>query len=331
MSEETRVLKRMVVQFLDKGVAQAVLVKDVFALQNGIIFFWNLHVHIFRHNLFKHALDELLKFITAAIAASDALIAQAAAGGAPAVASAGSDPRAFDHRLRQSLLETQAAFFESKGMLTEAVEAANKGAGAGAAAGAPGKAAKGAPAPTAEPEVPEYLRKKACELSSRLVLVQATSGAAAAKGAKTDPPLFGNSFLNVFSVIVQAEQPAPLMAKDTAAALVNRAIEMLERDVESDLSVTDFNTLSQERFSQLVEMQVEAWTRLTRLRMLFGDTIGSQYTAEKCLSLVSVEHISKTDESFLSPRVWRWIRYLLVLLISVFDFYYLGGKFLLSV
>jgi hypothetical protein len=55
-------------------------------------------------------------------------------------------------------------------------------------------------------------------------------------------------------------------------------------------------------------MQVEAWTRLTRLRMLFGDTIGSQYTAEKCLGLVSVHHLSKTDEAFLNPRVWRWIR-----------------------
>jgi hypothetical protein len=64
----------------------------------------------------------------------------------------------------------------------------------------------------------------------------------------------------------------------------------------------------QERFSQLVEMQVEAWTRLTRLRMLFQDTIGSQYTAEKCLALVGAEHMTKTDESFLSPRVWRWIR-----------------------
>jgi hypothetical protein len=64
----------------------------------------------------------------------------------------------------------------------------------------------------------------------------------------------------------------------------------------------------QERFSQLIEMQVEAWTRLTRLRMLFGDTIGSQYTAEKCLGLVSVHHLSKTDEAYLNPRVWRWIR-----------------------
>lgn len=303
MSEETRALKRMVVLFLEKGASQAVSVKDMYAVQNGIIFFWNLHVHIFRHNLFKYALDELPKFIISAIAASDALIALSAT--TPAGASGAAE--SFDHRLRQSLLETQAAFFESKGMYAEAIEAANKGAGGGAAA-APAKGAKGAAPAATEPEVPEYLRKKACELSSRLVLVQATSGAAA-KGGKIDPPVFGNSFLNVFSVIVQAEQPAPLMAKDTAVALVNKAIELLERDVESDLSVTDFNTLSQERFSQLIEMQVEAWTRLTRLRMLFGDTIGSQYTAEKCLNLVSVEHISKTDEAFLNPRVWRWIRY----------------------
>lgn len=316
VNEETRALKRMVVQFLEKGLTQAVSVRDTYALQNGIIFFWNLHVHIFRHNLFKSALDELPKFIATAIAAADGLIAQQAAAAVTADAGGGGTSIAvepFDHRLRLSLLETQAAFFESKGMLTEAIEAANKGATGGAGAGAPAKSTKGAAtsSTTAVPEVPEYLRKKACELSSRLVLVQANSGAAAGKGgggAKSEPPAFGNSFLNVFSVIVQAEQPVPLMSKELAVTLVNKAIEMLERDVEADLSVTDFNSLSQERFSQLVEMQVEAWTRLTRLRMLFGDTIGSQYTAEKCLNLVSVEHISKTDESFLSPRVWRWIR-----------------------
>jgi len=119
--------------------------------------------------------------------------------------------------------------------------------------------------------------------------------------------VFGNAFLNVFSVLVQAEQPAQIMPKETAVVLVNKAIELLEKDVEADLSVVDLASLSQERFSQLIEMQVEAWTRLTRLRMLFGDTIGSQYTAEKCLALVSVTNMSKADEAFLSPRVWRWI------------------------
>jgi hypothetical protein len=35
------------------------------------------------------------------------------------------------------------------------------------------------------------------------------------------------------------------MAKETAVALVNKAVDILEKDVEADLSVLDFNTLSQ--------------------------------------------------------------------------------------
>lgn len=307
---EIQSLKRLVVQYLDRGLAQAVSVKDVYALQNGIIFFWNLHVHIFRNGLYKYAIEELPKFLVSAVAAVDGVLASlsSAAVGVHIVVT-GAEPAPFDHRLRLSLLETLASFYETKGQLTEAVETANKGAILPGAAPA-GKPAKGAPvAEVAAPEVSEYLRKKICEQSSRLSLLQSSGGAAGGKGAPKagELPVFGNSFLNVFSIIVQAEQPAAVMPKETAVLLVNKAIELLEKDVEADLSVVDFASLSQERFSQFVEMQVEAWTRLTRLRMLFGDTIGSQYTAEKCLALVSVTNMSKADESFLSPRVWRWI------------------------
>ena len=303
-------MKRMVVQYLEKGLAQAVLVKDIYALQNGIIFFWNLHVHLFRNGLYKYVIEDIPRFLVSAIAAVDTVLASLSATKAtlPAAA-AGAEPAPFDHRLRLSLLETLASYYESKGQLAEAVETANKGAILAGAAPA-GKPAKGAPVvEAAAPEVSEYLRKKICEQSSRLSLLQGASGAAGGKGAPKagEPPVFGNAFLNVFAIIVQAEQPTQVMSKETAIVLVNKAVEQLEKDIEADLQMVDFVSLSQERFSQLLEMQVEAWTRLTRLRMLFGDTIGSQYTAEKCLALVSVTNLSKADEAFLSPRVWRWV------------------------
>jgi hypothetical protein len=243
VNEETRALKRMVVTFLQQGVAQAVTVKDLYALQNGIIYFWNLHVHIFRHELYSRAIPELVGFLTSAVTAIDALVGAGATGGVQAPGA-----ELFDHRLRLSLLETLAAYYESKNMLTEAIEAATKGTGAPAAAG--GKPAKGAPVADTTQEVPEYLRKKVCEQASRLTLLQTAAGGAGGKGAAKGgdvPPVYGNSFLNVFSVIVQAEQSAPAMAKETAVALVNKAVEMLEKDVEADLSVMDFNSLSQVR------------------------------------------------------------------------------------
>jgi hypothetical protein len=330
-------MKRMVVQFLERGIVQAAGVKDLYAVQNGIIYFWNLHVHLFRHNLYAQAIEEVQKFILTIVAALDAMLAETSAAAAAAAAAMDAQQRAqalpapapFDHRLRISLLETLASFYESQGKLPEAIDAANRAtsaSGAGgagdAAAGAAGKgggkaAASSAPSSAAVAAgmgVPEYLRKKACEQSSRLQLLQATAGAGAAGGkggskGGAEVPMFGNTFLNIFAIIAQAEQPSPaVMPREQAVALVVRAIVLLEKDLEADLAVVDFVALSQERFSQLVEMQVEAWTRLTRLRMLFGDTIGAQYTAEKCLNLVTIEHISTTDESFLSPRVWRWIR-----------------------
>jgi hypothetical protein len=242
VSEETRSLKRLVVQFLQLGVAQAVSVKDSYAVQNGVIYFWNLHVHIFRHSVYTQMLPEMVGFLTSAIAAVDTLTAPAAA----AVLTAGYEGAPVDHRLRLSLLETLSSYYEAKGMLAEAIDAANKGTGGGSAP-AGGKPAKGAPAQDTPPEVPEYLRKKICEQSSRLVLLQGAAAAAGGKGAAkpSEPPTFPNAFLNVFSVIIQAEQPAPLMVKETAVALVNKAVDILEKDVEADLSVLDFNTLSQ--------------------------------------------------------------------------------------
>jgi hypothetical protein len=240
VSEETRSLKRLVVQFLQLGVAQAVSVKDAYAVQNGVIYFWNLHVHIFRHSLYTQMLPEMVGFLTSAIAAVDTLTAPAAA------LTTGYEGAPVDHRLRLSLLETLSSYYEAKGMLAEAIDAANKGTGGGSAP-AGGKPAKGAPPQDAPPEVPEYLRKKICEQSSRLVLLQGAAAAAGGKGGAkpSEPPTFGNAFLNVFSVIIQAEQPAPLMVKETAVALVNKAVDILEKDVEADLSVLDFNTLSQ--------------------------------------------------------------------------------------
>jgi hypothetical protein len=243
VSEETRSLKRLVVQFLQLGVVQAVSVKDAYAVQNGVIYFWNLHVHIFRHNLYTQMLPEIVGFLTSAIAAVDSFTVSAAAAAAP---TAGYEGAPLDHRLRLSLRETLSSCYEANGMLAEAIDAANKGTGGGSAP-AGGKPAKGAPPQDAPPEVPEYLRKKICEQSSRLVLLQGAAAAAGGKGGAkpSEPPMFGNAFLNVFSVIIQAEQPAPLMVKEAAVALVNKAVDILEKDVEADLSVLDFNTLSQ--------------------------------------------------------------------------------------
>jgi len=41
-------MKRLVVRYIERGLSFALAVKDSIAIQNGITFFWNLHVPLFR-------------------------------------------------------------------------------------------------------------------------------------------------------------------------------------------------------------------------------------------------------------------------------------------
>lgn len=173
--------------------------------------------------------------------------------------------------------------------------------------------------------IPEYYRKKLCEATSRLTLLNATStnNSGGNKGGKSNSNSgdmkFSSAFLNVYAIIIQAEQPIDqVIPKEQAISLTQKALEVLEKDVkiELDKTIPDITSLTQERFSQIIELQIEAWTRITRLRVLFGDTIGAQYTAERGLALVTVSKdlrlesgsraLTAQDSMYLNPRVWRW-------------------------
>ena len=300
--EELQQLKRMVVQFLDRGLQMALAARDYYAVQNGIIYFWNLHMHVFRNNLYGYAIEELFEFVKTSVAAIDALLATPPANPAVTV---------FDPRMRTAMLETLVGFHEERSELAEALEAAMKGAAA------PPTAPAGAAAVnTSHTAVVEYNRKKLCEAASRLtvelVAAAAAWGGKGGKGGKGggggEPPIFENALLNVFSHVVQAEQAEDVVPREQALALTNKAVEMMDGAVAAELDALPMVDFSQERYNQLLELQVEAWTRLTRLRMLFSDTIGAQFTAEKCLALVSKSAVpTPSEEENISPRVWRWI------------------------
>jgi hypothetical protein len=285
-SPEMMRLKQLVVTAIDRGVRLAVAFKDSIGVQNGLIYFWNLHLHIFRSSvLCAAAMDEVFEFLKAAVAVIETARALVPATADPAML--------FDDRIRISYLETLAGFLESRGQLSQALEVATKGSSSTTAV--------------------EYTRRKICEMTSRLGLLNATSaGAAGTKGGAknaggADPPKFDNPLLNVFANLAQAELPVESVPREQAVALVDRTVALLEGDVAAFLASQIWVELTQERFSQLLEMQAECWTRLTRLRILFGDIIGSQYTAEKCLALVAKEALSEVDATIVSNRVWRWI------------------------
>jgi hypothetical protein len=211
------------------------------------------------------------------------------------------------------MIETLVDYYEANGQLPEAILYATKGC----------VDKLGTDPTTTGTTIPEYYRKRVVEQVSRLTLLQSTAGgaptAAADKGGKgkggggggavTEAPKLTSAFLNVFATIIQAELPVSIMSVEQSKVLIQKAIDLLEKDVkvEVDTQMDTSSSVTQERFSQLLEMQAEAWTRLTRLRMMLGDTIGSQYTAEKCLELVSYNTLSDHDRSCLNARVWRWV------------------------
>jgi len=218
---------------------------------------------------------------------------------------------AFDHRLRLAIIETLVDYYEANGQLPEAILFATKGC----------VDKLGTDPITTGTIIPEYYRKRVVEQVSRLTLLQTTAGGASTAavdkggkgkgggGAVTEAPKLTSAFLNVFATIIQAELPVSIMSVEQSKVLIQKAIDLLEKDVklELDTQMDASSSVTQERFSQLLEMQTEAWTRLTRLRMMLGDTIGSQYTAEKCLELVSYSTLSDHDRSCLNARVWRWV------------------------
>ena len=67
-------IKTLVAQSLLVGTKLALSVNDEYGYQNGATYFWNLHIHIFRKNLYMSLLPqvvEMLLLISSSIAFSN--------------------------------------------------------------------------------------------------------------------------------------------------------------------------------------------------------------------------------------------------------------------
>jgi len=294
-SQDVMTMKRLVILSLERGMLLAVSVKDPLGVQNAVVYLWNLHLHVFRYDMYSQAMDELIELVKLSITQLDALKpavsgATTAANNTNTVADAST---VVDDRLKLSMSEALAGYLEAKKLFPQAIECAIKAAtGSGT----------------------EYMRKRVCEQLSKLLLLQQAAAAAAVsgtKGAKAPPPVeqpkYDSPFLSIFAALTQAEQPIELIAKETALQLTDKAVALLTGDLATYLASLQWVHFTQERFAQLVEMQTECWCRVTRLRLLFDDTAGAQFAAEKCLSLVAKEAMSREDEHLLPARVLRWM------------------------
>ena len=282
-------LKRVVILALRKGIELSVTIKDEYGVQNGVIYFWNLHLHVFRNELFAHAMPEVLDFLTFAVKGIDALPSSNTSPAGLASTTNPLAPSAIDGRLKLSLLEGLSSLHAAQGAYPQAIEISTKASMCAESA---------------------YIRKRAAELVSKQVLLAAAAGApAGAKGAakSAELPKFDSPFLLVYSALAQAELPASALPPDQVQPLLDKALGLMETEVSAYLQSLNWADMAQEAYDQQLELQAEAWTRLCRAKIRQGDIHGSQQMAEKCMALIAEGIMKEAEQQKLSPRVWRWV------------------------
>ena len=132
-TDEMKTSKIMVADCLLAGTKIALSAKDEYGFQNAAIYFWNLHIHIFRKSLYQELLPEALEVLKLICSCMESF---KASNGAYLV----------DEKLRVFYIEALATLHQQKGDLSQAVDVVNKAS------------ANGTP----------YIRRKLCELAGKL-------------------------------------------------------------------------------------------------------------------------------------------------------------------
>ena len=280
-------IKRLVLVCLQRGVALSTHLSDEVGLQNALVHFWNMHMHIFRRGLFGNCMSEVFDFLKTAC---DELTTQVAAHaayqsallgakgvppvkgkGAPAPTSpapAGmlaSSP--VDERLYLTLHEALVGCLDARESLAEALAVAAK-----ACAIAPPPTTPPTP-PTATTITAPYLRRRLCEMAclaaARLSLSggKNTAPPATAVAAAVNALKFDSAFLTCYAQLTLAELPADMVSREVVQGAVERAAGVVRVDVEGLLGGVDWDGLAQDGYDQVMEMRAEILTRLTRLKV----------------------------------------------------------------
>ena len=222
-----------------KGLQLSILLSDEFGIQNAIIHYWNLHMHIFRRGLYVLCLPEVFEFLKLAC---DSLVnqtsiytqyqVQGGVGGAGAAvaksappakgAGKGGDktqaavtasvsmltPSPVDERLFLTLNETLASFLEAKDQVQEACAVATKACVI---------ESKSPAATTATTITAPYLRRRLCEIACQATarLSLGTGGGGGKGGAVASPAVaiatainnlkFDSPFLTCYSCLTLGE------------------------------------------------------------------------------------------------------------------------------
>jgi hypothetical protein len=275
-STDMQTIKGLIIRSLGEALKLALRVKDDYSVQNGIVFFWNLHLHVFRRHLAAFAMPQLLEFLklahTTLIAAKTAAVAAAAEKKVVGFYV----PKApeIDFRLCVAICEAYSAVIAAVSKdIPGAVDIAIKGCS---------QEQGGASA---------FVRRRLCEHAASLSMpppaAAADAGAKAAPakgGGAGEPPKFDHPFLNIFGTLVFAE--AHGVTKEAVAAFAAKIRAVLDGELKDYIAKIDIPNLSKEQYDQLLELRACALTRLTRLYVSIGDVYGAYASAEECTKLI---------------------------------------------
>ena len=146
-TEEMVKIKKLIVASITSGINLALSVKDEYGYQNGAIFAWNLHIHVFRKEMYTIILPELSALVKLVYSSMETF--KSVANGSYLI----------DEKLRACYIESNALISFQSGDVGAAVEIVNK------------SSASGTP----------YIRRKLCELAGKLASAPVP---VAAKGGK---------------------------------------------------------------------------------------------------------------------------------------------------
>lgn len=306
-TEDMKVIKRLILLSISKALHLAVIINDEIGIQNAIIHFWNLHLHIFRRKLTSIAMLEVLDFLKISNQIIQSLQIQSSTlrsgttittnekskpmpkgsklSPRVAVSVASQDyiitPLAIDEKLTLSMVEALVEYLERKGdyqdALTTAMNALSIDLGYGNS--------------DCMIIIVPFLRRKLCESAARCAgrlslkpgaaAVSALSVAAAVNGLK-----FDNVLMTIYAALSLAEMPSTMTSNEIVLAAVEKATRLMDVEVAALLLSIKWGTVSQDEYDQVMEMQAEILSRIVRLNISSGDIRGAQLTAVKCLSLV---------------------------------------------
>lgn len=285
-SEEVVWMKRLVLRALEAALVLARSRRDAYLVSNVLIFFWNLHLHIFRSQRYSETLDQLFNTLQIACQAAEEMIGFAEAS------------VCCDLRLFVSLFDALSSYYESQGNLEKALETALRGHNLPC------------PVPTPSSSAAAFLKKALVEHASKLQVLQASKAAAGGGGggkskggAALCEPLAvpTNTLLGVFASLAVAElvpEEAALPVEVVAEALVRaqRLLAEVQTQIEDEEKQEKQSGVcrTKEAIDQRLELQIEAWARLARLQVLRGEFVAGQDAANQGVTLFK-GHLRKSD------------------------------------